>query len=391
MREDNHEDDYEGGQPMGTAYTPGLKVTRHTLIEKTRRLPIRGEILVELGARVKAEEVVAIARLSGDLETIRLGQVLGVDPIEVERYLRVREGATVVKGELIAEMKALFGLFKSSAIAPCDGTVEFFSQVTGHLGIRRQPVPIKVNAYIDGLVAEIIPGEGVVVRATGAMIQGIFGVGGEIRGQIKLCASSPEAVLKPEDLPADARGKVLVGGALAGIEVFRRAAELGAAGLITGGIIDRDLAAYLGYDLGVAITGHEPVPFTLIATEGFGQMAMARRTFDLLGELAGRTASINGATQIRAGAMRPEIIIPDEATTATPVADDHTEKSMELAIGTPIRVIRVPYFGALAQVTELPHELTLIETGAVVRVLKARLADGRLVTIPRANVEIIQS
>jgi hypothetical protein len=361
------------------------------LIEKTRRLPIRGETLVELGALVKADDVVARAKLSGDLETLRLNQILGVDSAEVERYLRVREGATVTKGELIAEMKALFGLFKSSAIAPCDGTVEFFSKGTGHLGIRKQPIPIEIKAYIDGTVAEIIAGEGIVVRAMGAMIQGIFGVGGEMRGEIKVCAPSPEAVLKPTDLPADAKGKVIVGGALAGIDVFRRAAELGVAGLITGGIIDRDLAAYLGYDLGVAITGHEDIPFTLIATEGFGQMAMARRTFELLTELSGRTASINGATQIRAGAMRPEIIIPDDIADQRLTEDTDAGKSMELAIDTPIRMIRVPYFGLLGKVAELPHELTVIDTGAKVRVLKAQLNDGRVVVVPRANVEIIQS
>ena len=66
----------------------------------------------------------------------------------------------------------------------------------------------------------------------------------------------------------------------------------------------------LGYDLGVAITGHEDIRPTLIITEGFGQIAMAGRTYELLAANAGRRASANGATQIRAGVLRPEIIIP---------------------------------------------------------------------------------
>lgn len=375
---------------MGTAYTPGLKVTRRTLIKKMRRLPIRGETLVGIGERVAADDVVARAELSGDLDTVRLNQALGVDSAEVERYLLVREGDTVTQGQLIAEMSAFFGLFKSSARAGSEGKVEFFSKVTGHLGIRKKPVPIEINAYIDGIVAEVLEGEGVIVKTNGAMIQGIFGVGGEKRGGIKICATAPDAELRPEDIPVDAAGKVIVGGALAGIEAIRRAAEIGVNGLVTGGIIDRDLADYLGYDLGVAITGHENVPFTLIATEGFGKMAMARRTWQLLSELEGRVASINGATQIRAGAMRPEIVIPDVGEDPDAVLTDE-EKSTELAVGTPIRIIRVPYFGQLAKVAELPHELTLIGTGAKVRVLKARLSDGEVVTVPRANVEIIQA
>ena len=43
-------------------------------------------------------------------------------------------------------------------------------------------MPVEVDAYIDGMVTEILPGEGVVVEAEGAFIQGIFGVGGETCG-----------------------------------------------------------------------------------------------------------------------------------------------------------------------------------------------------------------
>jgi hypothetical protein len=98
--------------------------------------------------------------------------------------------------------------------------------------------------------------------------------------------------------------------------------------------------------------------------------------------------SINGATQIRAGVIRPEIIVPiTETTEAHRISLD----AFELKIGTPIRVIREPYFGQLGSVTELPAQLVELESGTHVRVLGAKLADGRDVTVPRANVEIIAS
>ena len=61
-----------------------------------------------------------------------------------------------------------------------------------------------------------------------------------------------------------------------------------------------------------------------------------------------------------------------------------------LDIGTHIRVIREPYFGKLGSVTKLPPELVEIESGAVVRILEAKLNDGADVVVPRANVEIIE-
>ncbi len=68
----------------------------------------------------------------------------------------------------------------------------------------------------------------------------------------------------------------------------------------------------------------------------------------------------------------------------------HSE-GMLLEVGTPIRVIREPYFGMIGSVTGLPAQLQTVESGAEVRVLEAKLDDGRDVTVPRANVEIIAS
>ena len=74
---------------------------------------------------------------------------------------------------------------------------------------------------------------------------------------------------------------------------------------------------FFGYDLGVAITGSEEIGITLVITEGFGKIPMAQRTFELLKSRTGAKTSINGATQIRAGVVRPEIIIPHNTTGKT--------------------------------------------------------------------------
>ncbi|HCJ11443.1 MAG TPA: hypothetical protein DHW14_09835, partial [Clostridiales bacterium] len=138
----------------------------------------------------------------------------------------------------------------------------------------------------------------------------------------------------------------------------------------------------------VAITGQEDVPTTLIVTEGFGPMRMADKTFELLKSLDGCEASVTGATQIRAGVMRPEIIVSGYRAKKKRKAE---ASSSGLVPGTPIRLIREPYFGLLGEVVELPPELVVIETEAKVRILKARLQSGEIVTVPRANVEILES
>ena len=81
---------------------------------------------------------------------------------------------------------------------------------------------------------------------------------------------------------------VVVGGARMTAAAIRRARDVGAVAVVAGGIDDQDLKEFLGYDLGVAITGSERTGLTLIVTEGFGDIAMAGRTYELLVGHAGK-------------------------------------------------------------------------------------------------------
>ncbi|MFQ3609936.1 MAG: hypothetical protein SNJ72_00430 [Fimbriimonadales bacterium] len=373
---------------MGTAYTPGLTVSANTVILKTRRLPIKGEVLVQEGETVQPDTVVARALLPGILQTVRVAQQLGIEPKQIHSVLKVKEGDSVEKDQVIAETKGFLGLFRGVAKSTTKGTVELISEVTGHVGIRELPTVIDVNAYVQGKVVRVLPGEGAVIETQGALIQGIFGVGGERRGTLQVVVQSPNEPLTADHIPSDVQGKILVGGSEVKADALRKAGELGAVGIVAGGIRDTDLIAYLGRDIGVAITGSEDIPLTLIVTEGFGEIAMAKRTFQLLQSLEGQVASINGATQIRAGVIRPEIVVPLQDPSKLPESPPPLQVQM-LDIGTSVRIIREPYFGRIGQVTELPPELMEIESGTHARVLRARLDDGAVVVVPRANVEII--
>ena len=70
---------------MAHAYTPGLRVSPATTIRKERRLPIAGQVLVEQGADVKADDVVARAELPGDVATANVVSRLGVSAGELDR------------------------------------------------------------------------------------------------------------------------------------------------------------------------------------------------------------------------------------------------------------------------------------------------------------------
>jgi hypothetical protein len=195
---------------------------------------------------------------------------------------------------------------------------------------------VQVRAYLSGIVVEVLPKEGVVVEAVISLIQGIFGVGGEAYGPIAVVCRDPAEPLDAKHITPDLKGKIVIGGGRMTGEAVQQAVKVGAAALVSGGIDDQDLKEILGYDLGVAVTGSERIGVTLIVTEGFGEIAMAERTYRLFSSRNGAAAAVSGATQIRAGVLRPEIVIPTERG-ATPAIPDDAQIDSTLKLGANVR------------------------------------------------------
>ena len=407
---------------MAQAYTPGLTVSRGGSWRRRRVLPIVGDVLVVAGQAVAARDVVARTMMPGDATPVNLAKRLGVSAGDLVRSLLKREGDRVEVGEPLARTKGFFGYFQTDVPSPVAGVIESVSKVTGMVIFRGEPLAVQVLSYLTGQVVEVIPNEGVVVETEAALIQGIFGVGGEAYGTLRLVAKSPDEDLTDAHITSDMRGCIVIGGRRVTGAAVHKAVSVGAAAVVAGGIDDHDLREILGYDLGVAVTGNEKLGTTIIVTEGFGDIAMARRTFELLKSHEGREASVNGSTQIRAGVMRPEILIPLSPESDPPASFNrvgnaprvdgqtgvqrHTTRGAlptrlnegaasereagSLEIGAPVRIIREPNFGSLGTVTGMPHEPRLLESESFARVVEVKLANGSPVIVPRANVELIE-
>jgi transcription antitermination factor NusG len=374
---------------MAHAYTPGLKVTERMTISKRRILPLKGKVVVKVGDKVAPDDVVARTDLPGNVEPMNVANILGVPPEDVSDCMMKKEGDSVKQGEAIAQTKSFFGLFKSEAKSKIDGTVENVSSVTGQVLLRGHPIPVEVKAYIDGKITEVFPDEGVRVETSGSFVQGIFGIGGETHGEIRIVTPDCKTPLTDTLIDNSCEGKILVGGSIVTADAIRKAMAVKAKGIVVGGLDDKDLREFLGTDIGVAITGSEDINVTVVVTEGFGQINMADRTFELLKSKEGKMACINGATQIRAGVIRPEVVIPSSASESKQVGAE-SSMSHGLAVGSPVRVIRQPYFGKLGKVAELQPELQKLESESKARILTVEFADGVKAIIPRANVELIE-
>ena len=373
---------------MSKSFTPGLKVLKNTEIVKDRILPLKGDIHVKEDDVVDSDFIVASTNIPGNVHMINLTNELNIDPEQVMDCVLFKVGDIVKKDEVIAVNKGLFGLFKSEAKAPINGTINNISSVTGQLIIAEKPIPIEMDSYIPGKIEKIIENEGVSIKSKGTFIQGIIGVGGEKKGKLVVLSNSDNSQINESQINDDLKDKVVVFSSYIDYSIYKKCQSVNVKGIICGGFDYDNLSNILGYPLGVAITGTEDV-LTLVITEGFGEINMAKRTFGLLLENNGKNVSINGATQIRAGVMRPEIFIQNELISENEkiVSDD----DLIISIDSVVRVIRKPYFGIIGRVVELPHELMVMESQTKVRVAKVKFEDNTEKIIPRANLEVILS
>ncbi len=374
---------------MAAIFTPGLKVTEHGIVHKDRRLPLEGEVMVRVGDRVHADQVVARTELPGKIYPVNFANKLGVDAGRLKEFLLKGQGDKVSEGETIARTNGFMGFFKAEAQAIVTGTIESVSTITGQVIFQADPIPVEVDAYINGKVVEVVDGEGCVVQSAATFVQGIFGLGGETKGVVAMGVQASTERLEASAIDESMAGKIIIGGAYLDLAGLKRAIEVGAAGVVTGGFDYDEIKEVLGYEVGVAITGGEELGLTLIVTEGFGSIQMAPATFELLKSKVGKRASINGATQIRAGVMRPEVVVTfdDEDVPDELVADP---EPVGIGVGDQVRGIRAPYFGSLGKVAGLPVEPVVLDSGSKARVMEVEFENGEVAVLPRANVEAIE-
>lgn len=379
---------------MTNVLTPSLTISGSVEVVRERILPMIGSVSVVEGQDVFPDTVIAESARPGELHIVRVSDALSLNPEDAMPCVTVEEGTKVSKGDVLAETSSMWGLLRSAVSSPVDGIVEFVTPATGHLGIREPSTRVEVPAYIQGKVRSIYEQRGALIATQAVFVQGIFGVGGEKTGIIHMLDVLPNDAVGLEHLPPDCRGKILIGGRSPSLEVLQKAKQEGAVGFVTASIDDLTLSNFVGYDIGIALTGDEDLSMSLIITEGFGAIGLNPTIQCLLGFCDGKLASINGATQVRAGAVRPEIVVShgvlDQSLVSKLVEQSANITDAGLQVGSIVRIIRVPYFGKQATVVDLPTDLVRLETEAMARVVTVRLHDSNTeVVIPRVNVELV--
>lgn len=391
--------------------TPASIRQARRVVQRTRLLSVPGEVCVTEGQQVAPDAVVARSWQPGRVVPVNVAAALNLSPAEVPGSLVKRVGDVVQAGEVVARTRQLFGLLRSDCLAPCDGSLLAVSELTGQVLVQTTAEPLAVHAYLQGRVVMVVPQRGAVVSCRATFVQGVYGLGGEAWGKLAVVVPEPQMDLTTDQLDASLSGKVVVGGAGVSPVVLERAASLGVVAVVTGSIEAADLAELPGFTglaggrYGEAAASSCALPGVLVITEGFGNLPMAQPTFDLLRSRRGATASVSGFTQLRAGVVRPEIVIPwtdpepgngemrsaESAETFPQPAEAVPVNGLDgrsRILGSRVRVIREPHLGRLGRLVALPSEPARLPNGVKTRVAELELEGGQTVTLALANLEL---
>ena len=366
-------------------FTPNLVIDENIEIQRIRELPLSGILYVKDGDYINNDEVIAKTTIQGDLVILRASKELGLEPKDfIDSYL-VNINDTVKKGDTLIRKKGLFNIFNSEYKSKYDGKIEILSKETGNIGIRLKSKDFSLYSYLSGKIIECKDNKFIKILTRASLIQGVFGIGGEKTGILKNFDDSvsedklKNAIVFYDNAP--------------NIELLQKLLNYHVKGLIVPSISSNTLKDFLGYDIGIAVTGDENIDMTIVITEGFGKMKFNPKIVKILNKNLNKRASISGVTQIRAGAIRPEVIIfnnLDEINYALDNPKTNGVKNNSLEVGTNVKILKNPYFGRFGVITKIYNDEIQFESGITCRGVEILLDDNQTkVVVPKANTQVI--
>jgi hypothetical protein len=167
-----------------------------------------------------------------------------------------------------------------------------------------------VVSPIRGTVASVDAGA-IGVSAAGFAIPGSVAWGQAVSGPLRSAVPDPDAELRSSAVDVGAAGAVLVAGARLDIEALTRARAIGVRGIITGGLIGKELRQLEASDARQRASLHAATPFGLVVLDGYGRRPIPDAHWRVLQASAGQQVAL---------LMDPPMVVLDADPEASPPA-----------------------------------------------------------------------
>ncbi|NJD58775.1 MAG: hypothetical protein C3F13_18665 [Anaerolineales bacterium] len=338
-------------------------------IQRERLMPASGRIVARRGQQVNPNDVVAEAMLRPEHLVLDIARGLGLSANDADHYIQRRAGDEVGEGDVIA---GPVGLGRRVIRTPRSGTVVIAGG--GQVLLELEGEFTELLAGYPGTVADIVGDRGVLIESTGSLLQGVWGNGRINYGLLNLLAHAPEDELTTGMMDVSLRGSVVMGAYCGDERVLQAGEELPIRGMILASMDSALCSIARG------------LSYPIVLLEGFGKLAMNPDAFNILVSGSRREAALIAEPWDRIRNTRPEVVIslPEGVRPEIPA------ESKPFASGQTVRVISPPYKSMVGTLTNLQAGLSVLPSGLRAETAGVRLANGDIVQIPLANLEVIK-
>ena len=336
-------------------------------MQRRRTLAVAGTVMVRQGQKVKPEDVIAEAALPVHHRMVDVVKTLGLTgPKAAESLIQRKVGETLGEHDIIAETGGLF-----SRVIRTPGPGKIVSIHNGQVLIETETQKVSLLANYSGTIEEIIADRGIVIRTSGALIQGAWGNGKFAVGPLICKAENQTTILTSADLEITARGSIIAAAICNDGKVLDNALNLPVAGLILGTIPASLRQKVLS------------LPFPVLVVDGFGQSGMNSAALKLLSLYNNHEVILNTDWGIESDIDRPEALI------SAPVEEEMTPSGFKVTTGQRVRIHCAPLMGQIGTIEKIIPGLTALPNGLRVYAASVIMDNKERKTIPIFNLDVL--
>jgi biotin carboxyl carrier protein len=348
-------------------YTTYTQITPPIHLRRSRTLPVSGTVLVRLGQKVAADDVIAEATVATHHEMVDVVRLLGLSGTKAAEDLITRKSGEVLsEHDIIAETG---GMFSRIVRTPAPGKI--ISIRNGQVLIETETRKIELVAHYSGVISEVIANRGAVIETSGSLIQGAWGNGKFGEGRLILQAENAETSLSSAKFDITSRGGIIAAGTLLEEKVFDIAAALPINGLILGSmpvsLVEKALS--------------QPYPVLLI--DGFGKSGTNHAAFKYLSMYNSHEITVNAEFDSDASGIKPEALI------SASVENESSRDQKKVSAGQVVRIHTTPFLGQMGTIEKVLPGLTLLPNGLRVSAVTVVMENKERKTVPVDNLDMI--
>jgi hypothetical protein len=369
---------------MPSHFPDGLSaILPATVAQIQRRLPASGEITARVGSRIEPDDVIGQASVPQPAIFIDVARTLGIEAQAIPRSMKRKVGERVTPQQVLAKRRS------RKCIVPQAGTLSAIDAETGFAIITPDPVNVTLPASVRGYVVDVAPGRSVLIETPASVIQGVFGMGGEQFGVLRLLVTDRHDIITADMIDARSAYALIIGGAGITAEALRKAQQEQVRGVIVGSIQESEVKDFLGpafsgdwYAYGQR--GSTFLTPTVLVTEGFGTQPMAEPIFDLLTRYDRQEAFLDGSTTLLPPLQRPRLVIPLPRLQG----DQDPVQPQTLRVGSIVRLIDERHLGMIGRVQALSAQGQL-PSGIRTATVTVQVSEAERIILPQTAIEVI--